>query len=271
MDNNLEKIAYEMRLDVLEMVFRCKSGHIGGSMSCMDILATLYFSVLDIEKIEGLSPERDRFILSKGHCAEALYAVLARAGFISKDELSTFTKFGTRLAEHPTNKLPGVEFATGALGHGFSVGVGMAIGLKKDQSKAHVYILSGDGELTEGSIWEAAMSASKYRLDNLTWIIDRNRLQISGNTEDIMPLENLKEKLKAFGFETLVCDGHEYDELEKAFRVRTNGVPVAVIANTIKGKGSSVMENKVDWHHQIPNEQQYEEIKRDILRRIGGA
>ena len=169
---NLKQTAYELRLNVLEMVYEHKSGHIGGSMSCMDILTTLYGSVMDIDKIKAGADCRDRFVLSKGHCAEALYAVLAQFGLIDKSELDTFTMFGTRLAEHPTSKIPGVEAATGALGHGLSLGVGMAIGLRADSSPAHVYVLTGDGELAEGSVWEAMMSAAKYKLDNLTLIVE---------------------------------------------------------------------------------------------------
>lgn len=218
---NLKQTAYELRLDVLEMVYEHKSGHIGGSMSCMDILTTLYGSVMDIDKIKAGADCRDRFVLSKGHCAEALYAVLAQFGLIDKSELDTFTMFGTRLAEHPTSKIPGVEAATGALGHGLSLGVGMAIGLRADSSPAHVYVLTGDGELAEGSVWEAMMSAAKYKLDNLTLIVDRNRLQISGGTEDVMPLDDLCDKISAFGFSVLVCDGHDYVALEQALRHRT--------------------------------------------------
>lgn len=261
---NLRQISYELRLDVLEMVYKHKSGHIGGSMSCMDILTTLYGRVLDTERIRACSPDRDRFILSKGHCAEALYAVLARFGLIDKTELNTFTEFGTRLAEHPTAKIPGVEAATGALGHGLSLGVGMAIGLRADNSPAHVYVLTGDGELAEGSVWEAMMSASKYNLDNLTLIVDRNRLQITGSTEDVMPLDDLCEKLSAFGFSVTRCDGHDYDALERALRRRTAGQPAAIVAQTVKGKGSPVMEDKADWHHLIPNGEQYEQIKADL-------
>ena len=236
---NLKQTAYELRLDVLEMVYEHKSGHIGGSMSCMDILTTLYGSVMDIDKIKAGADCRDRFVLSKGHCAEALYAVLAQFGLIDKSELDTFTMFGTRLAEHPTSKIPGVEAATGALGHGLSLGVGMAIGLRADSSPAHVY-------------------------DNLTLIVDRNRLQISGGTEDVMPLDDLCDKISAFGFSVLVCDGHDYVALEQALRHRTAEKPVAIIAQTVKGKGSPIMENKADWHHLIPNKEQYEQIKADI-------
>lgn len=268
---NLDKLAFARRLDVLEMCYRRRAGHIGGSMSCMDVLVDLYHEVMDVEKIKRGAPDRDRFILSKGHCAEAYYAVLAGCGFIPREELSTFTQFKTRLAEHPNTHIPGVEIATGALGHGFPAGVGMAIGLKKQYPQAHVYVLTGDGEQAEGSNWEAAMAAAKYQLDNLTLIIDRNRLQISGTTEEVMPLDDLAERYRAFGFEVVSCDGNHAASLVPALRLRAAGRPVAVIANTVKGYGSPVMENKAPWHHAIPNDEQYETIKRDLTRAMEEA
>lgn len=267
---DLRKIAFERRLDVLEMVYNHKSGHIGGSMSCMDILVGLYYDVMDVEKIKNGSPDRDRFVLSKGHTAEAYYTVLADCGFIEKSELDTFTEFKTRLAEHPSYKIPGVEIATGALGHGLSAGVGMAIGLKKSEPDAHVYVLMGDGEQAEGSIWEAAMSAGKFGLDNLTVIVDRNRLQISGSTEDVMPLDNLGDKYASFGFNVIECDGHDPEAIHAALTAVTPGKPTAVIANTIKGYGSPVMEDKAPWHHAIPNEEQYIAIKNDLTKALEG-
>lgn len=265
MYKEIRKKAYKCRFDVLDMVYKHRAGHIGGSMSCMDVLTVLYHSILDPEKIISGAEDRDRFILSKGHCAEALYAVLASVGVIPRQELETFTVFGTHLAEHPTAGIPGVEFATGALGHGVSVAAGMAMGAKASGSPAHVYVLTGDGELAEGSVWEAFMSAAKYRLDNFTAVIDRNRLQISGGTEDVMPLEDLRGKLSSFGMTVLECDGHDYEALRQALLYRCEGHPVAVIAHTVKGKGSPVMENKADWHHLIPDEQQYHQIKKDLM------
>jgi len=251
---NLKKIAFDCRLTVLDMVYEAKTGHIGGSFSCIDILISLYY--------QHLKPE-NRFILSKGHCAEALYAVLADKSILPKEQLKTFAAFDTALAEHPTRKVPGVEFATGALGHGLSVGVGMAIGLKNNT----VYVLMGDGELAEGSVWEAAMAASKYRLSNLVTIIDRNQLQISGTTEDVMPLEDLAAKFRAFGWEVNYCGGHNFDEISQAFQNSSSQKPLAVIANTIKGYGSSLMEGNAGWHHQIPTEQQYQQIKAELIHR----
>jgi len=236
----------------------------------MDILTCLYDAVMDCEKIHGHTADRDRFILSKGHCSQALYAVLADKGFFPKDKLKTYAEFDSMLAEHPTRKIPGVEFATGALGHGLPVGVGMAIALKADQHLARVYVLMGDGELAEGSIWEATMAAAKFKLDNLTAIIDRNRLQISGSTEVIMPLEPLAEKYRAFGWACRACNGHEPKELIAAItESRPAGKPLAILADTVKGYGSGIMENKADWHHHVPSTAQYKQIKADLLARCG--
>jgi len=261
--DRLEK-AKALRLDVLEMVHSRKAGHIGGSMSCMDILVALFYEVMDVQKLLQHSADRDRFILSKGHCAEAYYAVLADCGFFPREELKSFTAFGSRLAEHPTKTIPGVEVATGALGHGLPIGVGMAIGLKKEYPDSSVYVLMGDGEQAEGSIWEAAMAAAKYKLDNLVCIIDRNRLQISGYTEDVMPLDDLANKYSAFGFHVVTCGGHDPQQIDKALRTRCAGKPTMVIANTIKGYGSAVMEEKVEWHHTIPNDEQYALIRQHL-------
>ncbi|MCL2840179.1 MAG: transketolase [Defluviitaleaceae bacterium] len=262
--DTLKKIAYERRLDVLEMIWASKSGHIGGSMSCMDILVTLYYEIMDTDKILKNAPDRDRFILSKGHCAEALYAVLADKGFFPKEDLKTFGKFDTALAEHPTKKIPGVEIATGALGHGLSIGVGMALGLKNTSST--IYVLMGDGELAEGSVWEAIMAANKYSLNNLIAIIDRNYLQISGETKDIMPLESLVGKFEYFGWPVLLCDAHNPERIIARIKEgrQGNAGPFALIAESIKGKGSSLMEYKTEWHHQIPNEAQYKQMKEDL-------
>jgi len=251
----LKQIAAERRLDVLEMVYRAKAGHIGGSMSCMDILVSLYYFVMD--------KHNDHFVLSKGHSAEALYAVLADIGCFPKEELETFTRFDTRLAEHPVAKVPGVVFSTGALGHGLSVGAGIALGLKRGGNDGCVYVLLGDGEIAEGSVWEAVMAGYKYKLDNLVAVVDRNRLQISGYTEDIMPLGNLKERFAAFGWNAIECDGH--GDMTDVLKSRYTDKPTVIIANTIKGYGSSVIEDKADWHHMIPNTGEYEQIKADLL------
>lgn len=264
MDNlTLKRIANRRRLDVLEMVKHAKTGHIGGSMSCMDLLVSLYYGIMDIDKIREKQPNRDRFILSKGHCAEALYTILADQGFFPKETLETYAAFDTMLAEHPTRKVPGVETATGALGHGLSLGVGMAIGLR--QQNTRVFVLMGDGEQAEGTVWEAAMAAAKYKLGNLTAIVDRNHLQISGSTEEVMPLADLSEKYRAFGWVCRSCDGHQPAEILSALtQDRTPDRPLVLIADTIKGYGSPVMENQAEWHHLVPNSEQYETIKADL-------
>ena len=254
--NDLSRLAFDCRLTVLDMVKQAKAGHIGGSMSCMDILIVLYYRLMD---------SGDKFILSKGHCAEALYAVLASRGVFSGELPGSFARFDTAFAEHPTRKVPGVDFATGALGHGLSVGVGMALGLNKSK----VYVLMGDGELAEGSVWEAAMSAAKYRLHNLIAIIDRNRLQISGLTEEIMPLNDLRLKFEAFNWEVRECNGHAPNEIAQAIE-QSHSRPLALIANTVKGYGSNVMEDKAEWHHGIPDETQYLQIKESLIQRRDG-
>lgn len=266
----LKVIADQRRLDVLEMDYASKCGHIGGAMSCMEILTCLYYAVMDVDKIIAHHEDRDRFIMSKGHATEALYSILGDKGFFPKEELKTYARFGTRLPEHPSKKLSGIEIATGALGHGASAGVGMAIGLKQ-KNQAHVYVLMGDGEQAEGSIWEAAMSAAKYKLDNLTMIIDRNRLEISGDTEDVMPLNSLSDKYRAFGFHVIECDGHDPRELCAALKTRVKDKPVAIIANTVKGKGISFMENKAGWHHMVPTEANCETARYEIMCRMNGA
>ena len=272
MDKELSKKAYQYRLDVLEMVVRARAGHIGSSMSCLDILTVLYGAVMDTSKIKAGLPDRDRFIMSKGHAAEALYAVLADHGFFPKEMLSTFSTYDTCLAGHPIPGVPGVEAATGALGHGLSVGVGMAIGLKADQSHARVYVLLGDGEMAEGSIWEALMAAAKYRLDNLCAIIDRNRLQISGNTEEVMPLLDLSSKITTFGWDCRHVDGHDAQALRMALSGDLPvGRPLALLADTVKGRGSELMEDKAGWHHRIPDDEEYRQIKAELVKRRDGG
>lgn len=265
-ERSLQKTAYLRRLEVLDMVYRTGSGHIGGDMSCMDALVTLYYDVMNTDKMLSHDPAADHFILSKGHCAEALYTVLADRGFFPKEQLATYAQFGTRLAEHPTHGLGGVDVATGALGHGLSVACGMALGYKRSGMGGHVYTLMGDGEQAEGSVWEAVMFAAKYRLDGLTAIVDRNHLQISGGTEEVMPLGDLGARYRQFGWNVIDCNGHDYAAMARAFRTVAPGKPTAVILDTVKGKGSPVMENKAEWHHLIPDEATYRQIKADLLR-----
>lgn len=256
----LKKIAIERRMDLLQMIYEAKTGHTGGSLSSVDILVVLYYEVMRINPADPKWEDRDRFILSKGHSVEGYYVVLADKGFFPKEELKTFSRFQSRLIGHPTVKVPGIEMNTGALGHGLSAAVGIALAGKMDEKDYRVYVLMGDGEQAEGSIWEAAMAAGNYNLDNLIGIIDRNRLQISGNTESVMKLDCLKEKWSSFGWEVLETDGNNVEELVKTFRIIqvVKGKPQLVIANTTKGKGISYMENAAKWHHGVPTPEQYE-------------
>ncbi len=260
----LKNKAYQIRQDVLHIIVSGKTGHTGGDLSETDILTVLYYNVL---RYDVKNPEwecRDRFILSKGHSVEAYLAILADIGFVDPDELKTYSKYQSRLIGHPNNKLPGVEMNSGALGHGLSTGVGMAIAGKMDKRDYRVFVLMGDGEQAEGSIWEAAMAASHYGLDNLVAIVDRNHLQISGGTEDVMCLEPFKAKWEAFGFDVTEIDGHDYEQIEKALNHKTPGKPSLVLANTVKGKGVSFMENDAKWHHGVPNSEQYESALKEL-------
>ena len=267
----LMKLAYKLRQDVVDMIVNGKGGHIGGDMSVMDTLVTLYFKEMNISVDNFNTKDHDHFIMSKGHSVEALYAVLAEKGFFPIERvLKEFSQFGSMFIGHPNNKLPGIEMNSGALGHGLPVAVGMAIAERMNKSKNRVYVVMGDGELAEGSVWEGAMSGANYRLDNLCAIIDRNRLQISGSTEDVMALDDLHRKWDSFGWHVIdVDDGNDIEKLARAFEESrmVKGKPSVLIANTIKGKGSSVMENKAAWHHHVPSAEEYEQIKKDLAAR----
>lgn len=267
----LKKLAYKLRQDVVDMIVNGKGGHIGGDMSVMDTLVTLYFKEMNISVDNFNTKDHDHFIMSKGHSVEALYAVLAEKGFFPIERvLKEFSQFGSMFIGHPNNKLPGIEMNSGALGHGLPVAVGMAIAERMNKSKNRVYVVMGDGELAEGSVWEGAMSGANYRLDNLYAIIDRNRLQISGSTEDVMALDDLHRKWDSFGWHVIdVDDGNDIEKLARAFEESrmVKGKPSVLIANTIKGKGSSVMENKAAWHHHVPSAEEYEQIKKDLAAR----
>ena len=268
--NELKVMSYDLRRDVVDMIISGKGGHIGGDMSMMDILVTLYFKVMNISPENQDDPDRDRFILSKGHSVEALYAVLAKKGFFPIAEvIEKFSKFGSPYIGHPNNKLPGIEMNSGSLGHGLPVAVGMALAGKQDGRNYRVYTIMGDGELAEGSVWEGAMSAGHYKLDNLCAVVDRNRLQISGSTEDVMHHDDLQARFEAFGWHVIQVDGHDYDALVASFEKakHTKGQPTMLIANTVKGCGSAVMENKAGWHHHVPNQEEYEQILSDFNAR----
>jgi transketolase len=266
-EEGLKDMAADVRRTVVGMVDRAGLGHIGGDLSVTDILVTLFGAVLDVDPADPTQPDRDRFILSKGHCAGALYATLAHCGFFPRAELETFMAPLSALNGHPNRtKVPGVETNTGPLGHGFPVGVGCALAAKLRDLDYRTFVVLGDGELQEGSNWEAAMTAAHYDLDNLTAIVDRNRLQQGASTADTKELEPLPVKWAAFGFEVRVIDGHDFTQLLEATQPSSTGKPVAVIANTVKGKGVSFMENRVEWHHKVPSAEQVELAIQELTR-----
>lgn len=272
---NLTALSYDLRKDVIDMICAGKAGHIGGDMSVMDTLVALYFNQMNVTPDNMDDPNHDRFVMSKGHSVEALYAVLAKKGFFPIQEvIDTFSKFGSKFIGHPNNKLPGIEMNSGSLGHGLPVCVGMALAGKKDNRDYRVYTVMGDGELAEGSVWEGFMAGHQYKLDNLCAVIDRNRLQISGNTEDVMGHDDLHERIRSFGWHVIdVKDGNDIDQLNAAFEEAktVKGKPTAVIANTVKGCGSSVMENKANWHHKVPTQEEYDQIIADFAARKEAA
>ena len=258
---NLEMSAKNVRRNILKMIHSANSGHPGGSLSGVDILTVLYKKCLNIPKEWNKSPDfkiRDRFILSKGHASPLLYAILAEHGIINEDELTTFRKLGSRLQGHPSRDyVEGVEASTGSLGQGLSLGCGIAMGLRLDNIDSKVVVYLGDGELQEGSCWEAFMQASHRNLKNLIAIIDRNKLQIDGSTEDVMALGDVADKIKSFGWATKEINGHDYNEIFNAVEeAKSSEKPFAIIANTIKGKGVSFMENQSGWHGKAPNDEQ---------------
>lgn len=263
----LANIANDIRIEIIEQVYNANSGHPGGSLSCADILAVLYFNQMNIDSENPNAKGRDRFVLSKGHCAPALYATLARKGYFDKELLKGFRKVESNLQGHPDmKKVPGVDMSTGSLGQGLSAAVGMAIGSKMEHEGYRVYCLLGDGELEEGQVWEAAMSASKNKLDNLCAIVDYNTLQIDGNVKEVAGLIDIKEKFESFGFNVIEVNGHDIEALIHAFNSAKHqkDMPSVIIAHTIKGKGVSFMEGKAEWHGKAPNQEQYEEAINEL-------
>lgn len=264
----LQKKAYEIRRDLIEMVHNSAAGHVGGDLSVADILTVLYFQIMNVSPDKQDDPDRDRFILSKGHCADALYCVLGEKGYFNKEEaIKTFSQYRSRYIGHPNTDVPGIEMNSGSLGHGISAGVGMALAAKMDQRPYRTYVVVGDGELDEGSNYEGMMAASHYRLDNLCVTIDLNRLQISGTTNDVMCSHSLSDKFKAFGFHVIkVEDGNDCEQLVEAYEAAASyrGKPTAVIAHTVKGKGISYMENDVSWHHGVMTEEQYQKAVQEL-------
>ena len=271
--DKIEARANNMRKNIIKMLKEAGSGHPGGSLSAADIVASLYFGgVMNYSEADPQHPERDYFILSKGHAAPVLYAALAELGYVPEDELLTLRKLHSRLQGHPdSKKLPGVEVSTGSLGQGLSIAAGVALGVRIDQQpdggpKRRVFTLLGDGEIEEGQVWEAAMFAAHYHLDNLVAIVDNNNLQIDGDVRDVAGLDNISSKFKSFGWQTIEVDGHDVGAVVTALKTATllDGSPVCIVAHTVKGKGVSFMENQAGWHGKAPNEEQAKEALAEL-------
>lgn len=271
MDNKvleqLKEKANVIRKDIIEMLAEAKSGHPGGSLSAVEILTYLYFKEMNVDPSNPQWPDRDRFILSKGHGAPVLYSTLAEKGYFPKEELMKLRKTGAMLQGHPDMKgTPGVDMSTGSLGQGLSASNGMALAAKLDNKSYRVYALLGDGEMQEGQVWEAAMTSAHYKLDNLTIFIDNNGLQIDGTNEEVKNVNPIEDKWKVFGWHVITIDGHDFQQIEKALEEakNTKGKPTAIIAKTVKGKGVSFMENQVGWHGVTPNEEQKEQALKEL-------
>ncbi len=267
----LSLLAEKNRKRLVEVVYKAKAGHIGGDLSCLNVMTALYFHVMrGLDPAAPKAPQRDRFVLSKGHCVEALYVTLEAKGFLKPEVLDTLGQFGSILSGHPTIEVPGIEVNSGALGHGLSIGIGMALAAKMDKNSYHTYVLMGDGEQGEGSIYEAAMAAHKYQLDNLVAVIDRNHLQISGNTEDVMPIDSISERWTAFGWDVISMNGDDMEDIVSTFDSidYQNQKPHLIISNTTKGRGVSFMEGIAKWHHGVLNEQQCLDAVKEIEDRI---
>jgi transketolase len=259
-----KSIAY--RKNILKYIVGAKAGHTGGSLSCVDVLNVLYNQVMNVGPDNFTSPDRDRYIQSKGHCVEALFVVLADKGFFPESDLETLCKYQSHYIGHPTRKVEGVEQNTGALGHGLPIAVGTAIAGKMDNKSYRVFTLLGDGELPEGSNWEAALTASHYKLDNLIAIIDKNELQITGPTSAVCNTDPVDAKFESFGWAVQHVDGHNFEQLTETFNALpfTDGKPNLIIAHTVKGKGISYMENQPKWHHGVPNQEQYAQAMEEL-------
>ena len=259
MDKNIKEYAINIRKNIIEMVTEAKSGHVGGSLSAVEILTYLYFKEMNIAEDNLNSKERDYFVLSKGHAAPVLYATLSEKGFIPKEELMTLRKIGSKLQGHPdSKKIKVIDISTGSLGQGISNAVGIALGAKMDNVNSRVYTLLGDGEMQEGLVWEAIMSAAHYKLDNLVAFVDYNKLQIDGENEKVLGIKPLDKKFESFGWNVSVINGHDFEEIKSSLEnaKNTKGKPTVIIANTIKGKGVSFMENNAGWHGTAPNKEQ---------------
>jgi len=275
-NKELQLIACNVRKNILKAVYSAKSGHPGGSLSACDALTYLYFEEMNIDPKDPKNPDRDRFVLSKGHASPALYSVLAERGFFSKDEIANFRKFGSDLQGHPVIYVPGVDMATGSLGQGISAANGMALSAKLDNKSYRVYSILGDGELQEGQVWEAAMFAAHYKLDNLCAFVDNNGLQIDGKITDVMSPLPIDEKFKAFGWNVLYADAHDFDSLRAAVSSakECKGKPSVIVMKSVKGKNVSFMENQASWHGTAPNEEQYNAAVAEIdaiIAELGGT
>ncbi len=262
--------ATKARLLAVQMVHDAASGHPGGSLSCLDVLTTLYFDVMRVDPQNPHDPDRDRFVMSKGHCSPALYPVLALKGFFPVEDLKQFRSIDGHMSGHVEMHVPGVDMSTGSLGQGISTAVGMAMAGKLDHKDYRVYAILGDGEVAEGQVWEAMLAASKYHLDNLCACVDVNGLQIDGPTAEVMPTEPLDKKFEAFGWHVVTIDGHDYGQIEKAFAeaAATKGQPTMILAKTVKGKGVSFMENDAGWHGKAPNDEQYAQAKAELEAKL---
>ena len=263
--------AAKARLLGLDMVYGAASGHLGGSFSAMDVLTVLYQDVMRIDPAAPADPDRDRFVLSKGHCTPALYPTLALRGYFPVEELKQFRSIDGHMSGHAEmHHVKGVDMSTGSLGQGISAAVGMALAGKLDGKDYRVYTLLGDGEIEEGQVWEAAMSAAKFKLDDMCAVVDVNGLQIDGATADVMPSEPLDKKWEAFGWHVISCDGHDYQAIEAAFEAAkaVKGQPTVILAHTVKGKGVSFMENNAGWHGKAPNAEQYEQARAELSAKI---
>lgn len=271
--NELAKVACNVRMGIIEGTFNAKSGHPGGSLSIAEIITYLYFKEMNIDPQKPDMPERDRFVLSKGHAAPALYSVMAQKGYFPVEELKTLRKVNSRLQGHPSMKcLPGIDISSGSLGQGISAACGMALGAKLKGADFRVYSILGDGEIEEGQVWEAAMYASAKKLDNLVAFVDNNNLQIDGTVEEVNSPYPIPEKFAAFGWNVIEIDGHSFEDIENALNAARDckGKPTAIIAKTVKGKGVSFMENQVNWHGSAPNAEQYETAMNELKAVLSG-
>ncbi len=270
MKKNLQKIACKVRMGVIEGTYNAKSGHPGGSLSISDLVTYLYFNKMNIDPNAPEMADRDRLVLSKGHTAPALYSVLAQKGYFSEDELKTLRHIGAMLQGHPCIHTPGVDMSSGSLGQGISVACGMALAGKLDGKDYKVYSILGDGEIEEGQVWEAAMFAAHYKLDNLIAVVDNNGLQIDGKITEVCSPEPITDKFAAFGWHVITIDGHDFDDIDRAFTEaeKITGKPVAIIQKSVKGKGVSFMENQVGWHGTAPNKEQYEQAMAELSAQL---